>query len=335
MADTQLAPSRSDIERAVLFAGRAPSIHNTQPWRWLYRHGVLELHADTSRQLPALDPDGRSLLLSCGAALELTRLGLTAAGWRSDVDRLPDEDRPDLLARIRPLGHATVDPSTVDRCRAAERRYTERRPFRAEQVPDHLVDSLAAAADDDGVYAYPVRRPDERLDLAVAFSWADQVESGDPAYRAELAHWTRHRAEGAVDGVPAEAVPHAVASSPRHTDVPIRDFEAGITGGQDLAAPVDEQPLLLVILTTEDNREARLRAGEAYTRVSVEAERSGLASSAMTQAVDLPAVRERFRMLMDWPDHPQMVLRIGYPPAGPRPIPTGRRTLSTTLAFEA
>ena len=335
MTDTQLTPSRSDVERAVLFAARAPSIHNTQPWRWLYRHGVLELHADTCRQLPALDPDGRSLLLSCGAALELGRLGLTAAGWRSDVDRLPDEQRPDLLARLRPLGHAGVDPATVDRCLAAERRYTERRPFRAGEVPGHLVDSLVAAAGDHGVYAYAVQRPDERLDLAVAFSWADHVESGDPAYRAELAHWTRHQGEGADDGVPAEAVPHAVAGSARHTDVPVRDFEAGITGGQDLAAPVDEQPLLLVILTTGDSREARLRAGEAYARVSVEAERSGLASSAMTQAVDLPAVRERFRMLMGWVDHPQMVLRVGYPPAGARPVPTGRLPLSGTLAYEA
>jgi nitroreductase len=334
MTGTQLAPSRSDVERAVLFAARAPSVHNTQPWRWLYRHGVLELSADRSRQLPALDPDGRSLLLSCGAALELGRLGLAAAGWRSAVDRLPEEDRPDLLARVRPVGRAGVDPATVDRGTAAERRYTERRPFRTEPVPDHLVDALTAAGTDGGVYTYAVRRPDERLDLAVAFSWADQVESGDPAYRAELAHWTRHRAEDAVDGVPAEAVPHAVPGAPRHTDVPVRDFEAGITGGQELAVAVDEQPLLLVILSTRDDRESRLRAGEAYARVSVEAERCGLASSAMTQTVDLPAVRERFRTLMNWTDHPQMVLRVGFPPPGARPAPTGRRPLSATLEYE-
>jgi nitroreductase len=124
------------------------------------------------------------------------------------------------------------------------------------------------------------------------------------------------------------------AGAPRHTDVPVRDFEAGITGGEPLVDLIDERPVYLVVFSTADDRMARLRAGEAYARICVEAERLGLASSAMTQAVDLPAVRERFRMLMNWPDHPQMVLRLGHPQPGPTPRPTGRRPLTAVLSFE-
>ena len=116
--------------------------------------------------------------------------------------------------------------------------------------------------------------------------------------------------------------------------MPVRDFEAGITGGLQLTETVDERPVYLVVFSTADDRVARLRAGEAYARISVEAERLGLASSAMTQAVDLPAVRERFRMLMDWPDHPQMVLRVGHPQPGPTPPPTGRRPLTAVFHYE-
>ena len=334
MTETTQAPTRSEVERAVSFGVRAPSIHNSQPWRWVYRVGGMELYADRTRQLPALDPDGRSVLLSCGAALELAQLGFAVAGWRTEVDRLPDPTRPDLLARIRPVSWAAVDPSTVERARAAERRHTERRPFRPEPVPAETIRSLLAVATDVGVYAYAIERADERLDLAVVFSWADEVEMADPAYRAELAQWTRYMDANAPDGVPASAVPHLTPERPRHTDVPMRDFEAGITGGQPLTEVVDERPLYLVVFTTADGREARLRAGEAYARISVQAERLGLASSAMTQAVDLPAVRERFRTLMDWPDHPQMVLRVGRPHPGPIPPPTGRRSLADVLTFE-
>jgi nitroreductase len=329
---TSNTPTRSEVERAVSFGVRAPSIHNTQPWRWVYRARVLELFADRSRQLPALDPDGRSVLLSCGAALELARLGFAAAGWRTEVDRLPDEDDPDLLARIRTVSRAAVESATVERAEAAERRHTERRPFLVEPVADEAIRSLLAVATDAGVYAYAVQRADEKIDLAVVFSWADGVELSDPAYRAELAHWTR--AADAPDGVPAAAVPHVSAGAPRHTDVPVRDFEAGITGGQELTETIDERPVYLVVFSTADDRTARLRAGEAYARICVEAERLGLASSAMTQAVDLPAVRERFRMLMNWPDHPQMVLRVGHPKPGPTPPPTGRRSLTAVLQYE-
>jgi len=332
MTDTTQTPARSEVDRAVSFGVRAPSIHNTQPWRWVYRPGVLELYADRSRQLPALDPDGRSMVLSCGAALELARLGFAAAGWRTDVDRLPDPDHRDLLARIHAVGRTTVDPATVERAKAAERRHTERRPFLVEPVTDEEIHALLGTATDTGIYAHAVRRSDEQLDLAVVFFWADGVELSDPAYRSELVHWTR--ATDAPDGVPATAVPHVSAGAPRHADVPMRDFEAGIAGDQQLVDLVDERPLYIVLFSIADDRAARLRAGEAYARISVEAERLGLASSAMTQAVDLPAVRERFRLLMNWPDHPQMVLRVGYPQPGPTPAPTGRRPLTAAFQFE-
>src|SRR3569623_3366319 len=106
---TSLTPSRPEVERAVSFGVRAPSLHNTQPWRWVYRPGVLELYAARTRQLPALDPDGRSVLLSCGAALELAPLGFATSGWRTEVDRVPDPAGPDLLARIRTVSRSAVD----------------------------------------------------------------------------------------------------------------------------------------------------------------------------------------------------------------------------------
>lgn len=333
-AGTTGRPSRADWEDAVRFAVRAPSIHNTQPWRWVLTGGELSLYADRRRQLATADPDGRALLISCGGALALARLRLAAAGWDTEVDRMPDRARPDLLARIRVTGRRQPDQLTRERAVAAERRHTERRPFRPDPVPAGLLDQLARAAAGDRVYAYPVERADQRLDLAVAMSWADRVEAEDAAYRAELARWVGPEAEAAGEGVPASAVPHVSPGRPRHTEVPVRDFEAGTRGDQDVAGDVDEQPAYLVLLSTGDDPEARLRAGEAYLRVSVEAERLGLASSAMTQAVDLPAVRERFRTLMDWPDHPQMVLRIGWPPAQPAPAPTPRRPLSAVLTAQ-
>ena len=90
-------------------------------------------------------------------------------------------------------------------------------------------------------------------------------------------------------------------------------------------------PSPVVLLSTEDDAEARLRAGEAYTRLSVEAERHGLASSALTQALDLPSVRQRLRTLMNWSDHPQMVVRVGWPPREPPPPNTPRRPVADVL----
>jgi hypothetical protein len=61
-------------------AGRAPSVHNTQPWRFTVGGDAIELHADASRQLH-VDPDGREMIISCGAALYGLGLAVRSLGY--------------------------------------------------------------------------------------------------------------------------------------------------------------------------------------------------------------------------------------------------------------
>lgn len=328
-------PSVDEIERVVALAVRAPSMHNTQPWRFVRIPDALELWADRGRQLAATDADGWAVSVSCGGALYLAALGLAGEGWRTTIERLPDPARPDLLARIRIDGRRPADESVRQEIAAAGRRHTERRPFRPDAVSAELLDTLCAAVVDPALYASVVLRPDDRLDLAVALSWADALEVSDPAYRAELAKWVRPDAVAAGEGISAVDVPHAAPGQPRHTDVPVRDFGAG---SPPPASPpgspsIDEHPAYVVLFSRDDDATARLRAGEAYTRLSVNAERLGLATSAMTQALDLPGVRNRVRTLMSWPDHPQMILRVGWPPTGDATPRTSRRPVTAVLTI--
>ena len=82
------------LAQAARAAQHAPSAFNTQPGAWRITGDTLELFADTSRRLEAVDRNGRLLLLSCGAA----RVVL-AAGLATTVERVPDIDRFELLAR--------------------------------------------------------------------------------------------------------------------------------------------------------------------------------------------------------------------------------------------
>lgn len=88
------------VRHVVQAAGLAPSVHNTQPWRFVARPERLELLADRSRRLAVLDPDGRQLHLSCGAALLHCRVAARALGLDVAVRLLPDPTRPQLLADL-------------------------------------------------------------------------------------------------------------------------------------------------------------------------------------------------------------------------------------------
>src|SRR5260370_36098745 len=89
-------------------AARAPSVHNTQPWRFKVREHAIDLYCDRTRQL-LTDPAGREMLISCGAALYGLRLAVRSLGHLPEVAPHPAPARPGLLARVR-LGRPVPAP---------------------------------------------------------------------------------------------------------------------------------------------------------------------------------------------------------------------------------
>ena len=102
-------PDLDTVRSALELAVRAPSVHNTQPWAWRYTEHSLHLFADRDRALDATDPQGRDLVVSCGAVLHHARVAFAAMGWATTVHRLPNPALPDHLAALE---FTALDPTT-------------------------------------------------------------------------------------------------------------------------------------------------------------------------------------------------------------------------------
>jgi hypothetical protein len=131
----------SDLAMAVEHALRAPSVHNTQPWRWRFRAGGVDLYADRGRHLAATDPDGRDLLLSCGAALHHLRVALAAGGLAVAVERTPDPEDADHLATVT-ITAGPPDPADAALFREIPRRRTDRRRATGRYPPSFSTSCL-------------------------------------------------------------------------------------------------------------------------------------------------------------------------------------------------
>src|ERR1700728_3137150 len=95
---TPVAIPADRVDYLIETAARAPSVHNTRPWRFHVSRYVIELYSDPGRKL-RLDPVGREMIISCGAALFGLRLAVRSLGYLPEVELLPDPPR--LLARVR------------------------------------------------------------------------------------------------------------------------------------------------------------------------------------------------------------------------------------------
>ncbi|WP_246394335.1 Acg family FMN-binding oxidoreductase [Pseudonocardia pini] len=317
--------TEDEVHDVMETAVRAPSLHNTQPWAFRISDAEIELHADRTRQLPVADPSGRELRIACGAALFNLRLALLGLGIKPLVSILPDPDRPDLIAVVRRGGARRATPEQRRLLEAVPRRRTNRRPFSDAEVPATARYALRRAALDEGTWLHLVTDPAQRIELGDLARRAHGVQIADPAFTAELDHWTGH-GEPRPDGVPATA--GGPLPQPNSTWV-MRDFTRG-TGRQQTA--FEAEPLIAILTVHSDGQREEIRAGEALQRVLLTATTHGLAVSFLSQLVEVPEVREAMRRLVGGLRPPQVVLRLGH--GWPVPL-TPRRPFEDLVRTDA
>lgn len=318
-------PELETVRTALSLASRAPSVHNTQPWRWRVGDESLHLYAEPSLQLPHTDPDSRDLIISCGAALNHCALALSALGWQSKIHRFPNAADPYHLASVEVQRWI---PSEVDVALAAAipRRRTDRRRYSSWPVPHGDVALMGARAARAGV---TVRRVEAAADLKAMLVNAVYEHVNDADYLAELAMWSGRHA--ATAGVPARNTPISEADA----QIPGRVFAAPA-----LAQPVgttneDDHGILLALGTVEDDALARLRAGEATSLVLLTATAVGMATCPVTEALEITTTRDAIQAEVFGLDaFPQMLIRVGWAAVNADPLPaTPRRALTEIVTM--
>ncbi|MFB9907637.1 Acg family FMN-binding oxidoreductase [Allokutzneria oryzae] len=319
-----LGLTATEVGRALRLASLAPSVHNSQPWRFSLQRDRIELHADERRRLAATDPEERELRISCGAALFNLRLSLEDSGIRPLTTLVPNGRSSTPLAVVRYGGRTRPSHERTRLLQAVYTRRTNRRPFVDAAVPSAQRAQLIRAVEAERGWLYVLADRKERATLRKLITRAHHKQMADPRFRTELAEWTGHDSDRA-DGVPISA--GGLRPEPQDEWV-LRDFSSGKgverTPGKDFEA----EPLLVVLCSFHEGARAELQAGQALQRLLLTATTLGLAVSFLSQPIEVPEVRGELRHALGTTLAPQAVLRIGFG----SPVPaTPRRAVSELL----
>ena len=323
-------PDEHTVLGAIGLANRAPSVHNSQPWRWLLGDQSIHLMADATRRLAVADADGRDLLLSCGAALHHLQVALAALGWRAIVHRIPNPSDPDHLAAVE-LSARAPSEKDIALVGAISRRQTDRRRYSSWHVPNGHLDLMVRRAGRAGALLVPATDRDTRHRLTRAIDDAARRQQDDPDYAMELAVWSG-RSRVAEDGVLAASAPPA---SRRHGDTTMRTFHGGTLAEVETGRGETDGGRLLVLATLADDPVSVLRAGEAASAALLTATDLGLATCLLSQPLEIPGTRAVIRdQVLDGVAYPHLILRTGWLPTSAPPLPPSpRRTSETTVDY--
>lgn len=329
MNESTAANDRRDVparvlERIVGVASRAPSVHNSQPWRWRGGGHTLELYADSTRQLMESDPLGRNLTISCGAALHHAQVAAGALGWGAEVRRHPDPGQPDLLARLD-LAAAPPPAAAAEALVAVDARCTDRRRFTSWPVPEERLAHLARIANEWGARAVPLTDVSERFiaERLVLRGAARQRENSTAVE--EQRAWQDRSKE---DGVPGTVLPGPAGRRGAHAH---RFADPTPDDGPD--PEVESSDGLIVFFDSRDDSRAWLHAGEGLSAMWLAATAGGLSVVPLTQVIEVAETRRALQAeVLGGLAHPLILTRVGWQAIGQDAlVRTPRRAVSDIL----
>ena len=316
-------------------AARAPSLHNSQPWRFRFRGDSVELYADPARNLQQADPLGREMLISCGAALYGLRLAMRNLGYLPEAEILPDPAQPGLLARVWSCGREPASLQEKELIAAIPHRHTHRGPFAPGRVSARLLAAMCGDAAAEGASLVLLNQPGQVRDLVRLTAAAGQAQQASPQIQAELQLWARPAGSVARDGIPghAQAAPdpaevpgapparHPRPEEPAHARLPQRDF--GIPGTLPGGGPLPTATAVLI--TRADGPADWLKAGQALDRLLLHAASRWVFARLQSEPLESPRLRAEIRSRLCLSGVPQLLLQFGRANIAPA---TARRPAS-------
>jgi hypothetical protein len=317
------------------YAILAPSSHNTQPWLWEIAGDGIALRADFSRQMPALDPEGRELIMSCGAALEHLRIAMHAFGYEDETTLFPDRQQSDFVARVRLLDKRPTVSSEEELFRAIPKRHTNRSTFTEQSLPESLVKTMHADAGSAGAWLHFFTGDDERRDIAALIAVGSDVQACNYHVRWDMANWMSPNNGTRRDGIPGYA--QGIGDGASHiAPFWMRIFGSHVSSADHNWMQADSAPALVALVTDGEGPIQWLAAGRALSRILLRAAAQGVSASFFSQPIQVDATWSELRRLLRTSDRdgfPQLIFRLGY--AEEATLPTPRRDVEDVTSTPA
>ena len=301
--------SPADFEFLVSKAVKAPSGHNTQPWKFRQNESAVEIHPNFDRRLPVVDPDDRELFVSLGCAVENLCLAAQTKGYKSAVS-------------VGDTGVVTVslmekaDIKTNPLFNQIDARQTNRSVYSGEEIALDALKRLQAIRSEDGVSVhYYARQTKQFNDIEQYVLRGNTHQMQNEAFKAELKSWMRFNKkhqDQTLDGL-SYAV-FGAPNVPRWMAEPIMAMAINAKAQNKADRKKIESASHLVLFTTANNTPNEwVGLGRTLQRFLLTATELEIVHSYLNQPNEEAEIAtEMVRILGLTREYPTILLRIGY-----------------------
>jgi hypothetical protein len=298
-----------DFLEMIKFATKAPSGHNTQPWKFRISEKSIEILPNFIKSLPMVDENNRELYISLGCALE--NLCITAQYLGYDYE-IVSKDAQGITINLAKISSGIENTLFSE----IEKRQTNRSNYKNQKIPDETIRYLENIVIQPNTHIYFAKIGEEFADSLTQYILkGNEIQMTDDNFKEELISWMRFN-KGEIkktqDGLAYNAM--GFPAIPRFLGRPI-------VGGYLKPNKQNESDLKkinssshLVLFTTENNTVNEwIDLGRTLEKFLLEATKLNIANAYLNPPCEIEILANEIKNTSPInQEYPTILLRIGY-----------------------
>lgn len=305
----QLTPVLTSILNCAI---KAPSGHNTQPWRFVVcSEQSIEIYPDFSRALPVADADSHALYISLGCALENLLIAAREYGYYTDVSYDKNVSQHTFI-RVDLLESDAVPKDPLFAC--IPLRQSTRNQYEDMQIPARDLAQLQNSFHFSDVGLHMFTTPAVIGEMLPFVIEGNNRQFENPQFVDELIGWfrfTESEAEESKDGLRMDAM-GLPNMSKWIGKVVMKNFVSAESESRRWKELLRHSAGLALFTAQENTPENWIHVGRAFQRFALTATKLRISHAHVNMPCEEPEVREMMRNYFRLDGIPMLLIRFGY-----------------------
>ncbi|MFO7720399.1 MAG: hypothetical protein R6W85_08160 [Gillisia sp.] len=298
-------------------AGRAPSGHNTQPWKFEVNENQIIIRPEFTRKLKVVDPDDHALFISLGCALENLILSAKAHQFSPNVTMNLADTNSEIIVELRKSENEQKD-LLYD---FIQQRQSTRTEYKQEPVEPSVLKQLLEQGKNEYVDIIFLTEKSKIKELEPFILEASDLQFGNKQFIDELVDWIRfskREAEEKGDGIYGASM--GMPGIGRFIgSIIMKNLVSAKSERKRWKNLIDKSAGFALFIVNENSKQNWIRLGQSFQRFGLKATQLNLKHAHVNMPCEEISVRHKLIQYFKIENGRQALLlvRFGYAEAMP------------------
>jgi len=293
-------------------AAKAPSGHNTQPWKFEVNESQIILKPNFDRRLKVVDADDHALFISLGCALENLLLSAKAHGFRTRVEMKFANGADKIIVDL----YKSDDVKKDILFDFIERRQCTRTVYDDKPIEESLLDQLKEEVKNESVELIYFTGKEKIKELESFIVEASNRQFNNKEFVNELVSWIRfskREVEKKRDGIF-----HASMGMPGVGrwigSIIMKDFVSAKSEARRWKNLIEKSAGFALFLVEENSKENWIRLGQSFERFALKSTQLNIRHAHVNMPCEEISIRQNLiqNFKLDSGKQPLLLIRFGY-----------------------